>query len=84
MRMYRQYGYRLTYREIWRMADANVLNFAVGALLKLFKAKEVVQPSKPIAIPTHWWAWVLLTLLCALLGGFLLSSLSNEFFKMLR
>jgi hypothetical protein len=39
MRMYRQYGYRLTYREIWRMADANALNFAVGALLKLFKAK---------------------------------------------
>ncbi len=51
--------------------------------LERFKSKEVVQPSKPIAIPTHWWAWVLLTLICALLGGFLVSSLSNEFFKML-
>ena len=52
--------------------------------LEQFKVKEVVQPSKPISIPAHWWAWVLFTLLCAMLGGFLVSSLSNEFFKMLR
>ncbi len=59
-----------------------VLALWVG--LKLFEFKEVVQPSKPIAIPPNWWAWVLLTLVCIALGGFLLSSLSNEFFRMLR
>ncbi len=54
----------------------------IGA--RAFRQKEVVQPSKPLSIPAHWWLWVTLTLLSIVLGGTLLTSLSNEFFKMLK
>jgi hypothetical protein len=56
---------------------------ALGLGYQSFCRKEIVQPSKPIALPSYWWIWLLLILGGLLLTAFLVVSLSDEFSKII-